>query len=139
MQKCDDKVFELFLNGTDTRIDIVHLKDLFYFLGHKISSEQLNFILEQYDIKGMSIPVEVVKLMIKSMRGIEPEDIFKAFAFYSKNEGCEVNVKDLKQVLRSGEDCFSEDELEEIVKHAECDYDGNFNYEMFVNKKLLEQ
>lgn len=76
-------------------------------------------------------------MMISDFEVMLPEDIFKAFAFYSNDENCEVNIKDLKKVLKEGHDAFTEEEIEEIVKHVECDYEGRFNYEMFVNKKLL--
>lgn len=137
MTEYESKLLELFSNGNDNHIDTVYLRDLFYFLGYGVNAEQLSFILDRNKFRKTSVTFSEVNRMVEGVDEIRAEDIFKAFAYYSRNDECEVNIKDLKEVLEKGRNGFTEDEIEEIVRHVECDYEGKFNYEMFVGKKLL--
>lgn len=110
---------------------------MFYYLGHDFNEEEIHFMLEKNNLKKNSISIDDVKGLLKEMKQVQVEDIFKAFSFYCGNSDCEINIKDLKNLLKQRKNSFTDEEIQEIARHVECDYEGFFNYEMFINKKLL--
>lgn len=132
----EKKLFDVFSNGTNGYIDVENLKHLLFFLGYRVNAEQLKYLLESINIKHCKLSTDDVNQIRQTLDTLSLDDVRNAFSFLSNNDDLKFDMKILKRILLDGEDSFTQEELDELVHNIDCDHEGVFNYDVFINKKL---
>lgn len=132
----EKKLLDVFSNGEGNYVDISNLKHLLHYLGHRVDTDKLRYLLERNGISKSKISYEEIELLKEEFPKISSEKIVDAFEYFNEKKDGEFNVQTLKQILQKGKDAFTQEEIDELVRNIDCDYQGNFNYEMLISKKL---
>jgi calmodulin len=73
-------------------------------------------------------------VMTRHLKGEAPiEEISEAFRVFDKNNNGHMSADEFKKMMVSGLQ-FTAEDAEEILKEANVDNDGDFDYEAFVQK-----
>lgn len=80
---------------------------------------------------------EFVTMMAKKIKDIDvEEELVEAFRVLDREGNGMVTLKDLKSALTGHGDKMTAQEIEEIMKDAQVDEDGQFNYEDFIRSMM---
>lgn len=132
----EKKLVDVFSNGEGNFVDVSNLRFLLHYLGYRVDSERLKYILEKNALTKTKLSFEEVAEIRNQLEKVPIDEVASAFKYFNSEQTKEFDVKILKEVLKRGKDAFSQDEIDELVRNIDCDYEGNFNYEMLINKKL---
>ncbi|KAJ3645655.1 hypothetical protein Zmor_023296 [Zophobas morio] len=77
---------------------------------------------------------EFLQMMSKKMKDADGEEELKeAFRVFDKNNDGLISSNELRHVMTSLGERLSEEEVDDMIKEADLDGDGQVNYEEFVN------
>lgn len=132
----EKKLLDVFSNGNGNYVDCSNLKHLLHYLGYRVDTDKLRYLLERNGILKNNISFEEIYLIREEFPKISSQETLDAFEYFNEKKDGDFNVQPLKEILQKGKDAFSQEEIDELVRNIDCDYQGNFNYEMLIAKKL---
>ncbi|KAJ2846793.1 hypothetical protein IWW36_004174, partial [Coemansia brasiliensis] len=119
-------------NGVITRNE---LSILMRSLNHNPTEEEINDMINEVDENGdgsIDFPEFVAMMARKPMSSEGPADeILEAFRVFDKNNDGVISAEELRQVMNSLGEKLTDAEIEEMIREADVDGDGQINYEEF--------
>ena len=112
-------------------------------LGFYPSEAEVSQMVEDWDPEGMGwIDIaDFLKLMAKQIK--EPvmteEEIRSAFRVFDKESNGFISATELRHVLMGVGEPLLDEEMDELIRNAEVDGDGQVNYEEFVSRMLNKE
>jgi calmodulin len=80
---------------------------------------------------------EFLNLMAKKMQDTDTEDDLKeAFKVFDKDNDGYISAAELRHVLTNIGEKLSDEEVDEMIREADIDGDGQINYEEFVKMMI---
>ncbi|KAL0489121.1 calmodulin [Acrasis kona] len=127
------EAFSLFDKNGDGKLTIVEFESVLKSLGFLNDGEIKNHIKSAAKDNQIDFP-SFLTVMTKHLKGDAPiEEIQEAFRVFDHNNNGHINAEEFKKLMTSGTG-FTATDIEEILKDAEIDDDGDFDYESFVQK-----
>ncbi|XP_035910149.1 troponin C, isoallergen Bla g 6.0101-like isoform X1 [Anopheles stephensi] len=108
-------------------------------LGHKLSEEELEEVIEEYD-EDESGQLEFDEFVALASNYVEPEEDYDAlrkelrevFMMYDKDAKGYLPVEEFKAILRELDGAVPEEELDDIVDEIDADGSGTVDFEEFM-------
>uniref|UniRef100_A0A182U471 EF-hand domain-containing protein n=1 Tax=Anopheles melas TaxID=34690 RepID=A0A182U471_9DIPT len=105
-------------------------------LGHKLSEEELDEVIEEYD-EDESGQLEFEEFVALASNYVEPEEDYEAlrkelrevFMMYDKDAKGYLPVEEFKAILRELDGAVPEEELDDIVDEIDADGSGTVDFE----------
>lgn len=125
------ELFEIFDKSKDGSITIKEVTDLLTNLGHKLSDNEIQNMMDEVDNgKGKLDFIDFMSIMSRKMRDSDPEEeLIEVYKMFDKDGNGLISAKEIKQVFAGD---LNDEEINEIIKEADDDGDGNIDYENFV-------
>lgn len=141
------EAFKLFDRDNDYIITRNEITDVFTSLGQKVSKEQLDDLLAQFDADGdgqIDFNEFLKMMIIKSSAQLATlgqelnHDEFKAaFELFDKDKNGKISVEELRTGMHTlGED-ITQEEAQSMLKEADINQDGELDFEEF--KQCLQK
>ncbi len=133
------EAFSLFDKNGDGTISETELGDIMGSLGQKLSPAELKEMIHEVDTdKNGTIDFkEFLQLMERQTSSSTNFDEYKeAFGIFDKNGDGFISADELKLVMKNVGEGMSDHEVEQMIKEADIDGDGQINYPEFV--KMLK-
>ena len=134
--------FKTFDTDEDGYLSLKELGDLLISLGQPVSPEELKEMTNEVDIEGNGTVdfKEFIQLMARKMRDFDNEEEYiEAFKLFDKNLDDLISIDELRDVMSIlgqyvwGESP-SEEDLMQMIKEADLDFDGYLNFSEFLKK-----
>lgn len=108
-------------------------------LGHKLSDEELEEVIDEYD-EDESGQIEFNEFVELASNYVEPEEDYDAlrkelrevFMMYDKDAKGYIPLDTFKQILRELDGAVPEEELDDIVDEIDADGSGTVDFEEFM-------
>lgn len=129
------EAFQIFDKDNDGFITIKELATVMRSLGQNPTDAELQEILKEYDRddSGTIDFKEFLALMEKKIRDSKlEEELIEAFKVFDRDGNGTLSPQELKAVMAVVGEELSDQDIEELVKQADLDNDGNVSYEEFV-------
>ncbi|XP_060062994.1 calmodulin-like [Ylistrum balloti] len=129
------EAFSMFDKNGDGHINSTELGTVMRSLGQAPTDEDLFKIIHDADNDGSGTVDfdEFVEMMIRFMKNIDPEtEMRDAFKVFDKDGNGYISAMELRYVMTNLGERLSEEEVDEMIKEADIDGDGQVNYEEFV-------
>lgn len=129
------EVFMLFDKDEDGSITMAELGVVMRSLGQRPTETELrNMVLDvDQNDNGMIEFNEFLQMMSKKMREGDSEDELKeAFKVFDKDNNGVITSTELRRVMTNLGEKLTDEEVEDMIKEADMDGDGNVNYNEFV-------
>ena len=108
-------------------------------LGQNPSEEELKQMIREVDLDGNGTIdfKEFLCLMVKKMKGTDTEEeLIEAFKVFDRDGNDYITAHELRYIMSSlGED-IKPQEIDDMIKEADTDNDGQINYTEFVNMMM---
>ena len=131
--------FELFDKDRDGKITTKEVGTLMRNLGQNASEEELKQMIREVDLDGNGTIdfKEFLCLMVKKMKGTDTEEeLIEAFKVFDRDGNDYITAHELRYIMSSlGED-IKPQEIDDMIKEADTDNDGQINYTEFVNMMM---
>ncbi len=127
--------FELFDKDRDGKITTKELGTVMRNLGQNPSEAELGEMIDEVDLdKNGTIDFkEFLGLMVKKMKDTDTEEeLLEAFKVFDRDANGFITNHELRHVMTNLGDSLSPEEIEEMIREADLDGDGQINYEEFV-------
>ncbi|XP_073366923.1 calmodulin-3 isoform X2 [Aegilops tauschii subsp. strangulata] len=132
------EAFSLFDKDGDGSITTKELGTVMRSLGQNPTEAELQDMINEVDADGngtIDFP-EFLNLMARKMKDTDSEEELKeAFRVFDKDQNGFISAAELRQVMTNLGEKLSEEEVEEMVREADVDGDGQINYDEFVKEK----
>ncbi|KYO38833.1 calmodulin-alpha [Alligator mississippiensis] len=133
------EAFSLFDKDGDGSITTKELGTVMRSLGQNPTEAELQNMISEVDTDGsgtIDFP-EFLSLMAKKIRGADSEeDIREAFRVFDKDGNGYISAAELRHVMTNLGEKLSDEEVEEMIREADCNSDGQVNYEEFVRMMM---
>ena len=129
------QAFSTFDSNGDGSISAQELEDVMKKLGLNPTKEEVKDMLNELDVdqNGSIDFTEFVTLMAKQSQGKESEEeLLEAFKVFDKDGNGNISALELKQVMHNLGENLSDADIEEMIREADLDGDGEINYNEFV-------
>ena len=133
--------FELFDKDRDGAINNKELGTIMRNLGQNPSEEELKQMIKEIDLDGNGVIDfnEFLYLMVKKMKGNDTEEeLLEAFKVFDRDGNGYVTSHELRNVLTSLCEGTSPEEVEEMIREADIDGDGQVDYQEFVKMMMTQ-
>ncbi|XP_068913946.1 calmodulin-like isoform X1 [Tenebrio molitor] len=130
------EAFMLFDKDEDGTITMAELGVVMRSLGQRPTETELRDMVNEVDQDGNGTIEfnEFLQMMSKKMKDADGEEELKeAFRVFDKNNDGLISSNELRHVMTSLGERLSEEEVDDMIKEADLDGDGQVNYEEFVN------
>ncbi|XP_052766857.1 calmodulin-beta-like, partial [Mya arenaria] len=131
------EAFNLFDKDGDGTIDTKELGNAMKAMGQSPTEEELRDMIAEVDADGSgSIDFnEFCAMMVKKMNeGTDPEEEMReAFKVFDTDGSGTITVDELKQVMQNLGEKLTKEELDEMIREADKDGDGEIDYAEFVS------
>ncbi|CAH0002356.1 unnamed protein product [Clonostachys byssicola] len=136
-QEIDDykEAFQLFDKDGDGEITTAEIGEIMKSLGLNPSEDELEDILNEVDVdKNGSVDFnEFVAMMSRKHQSADPDqELRDAFNVFDRDGTGTISRDELKNVMKSIGEHLTEDELDEMLKLADENGDGQIDYDEFV-------
>ena len=131
--------FELFDRDRDGAINNKELGTIMRNLGQNPSEEELKEMIKEIDLDGNGVIDfnEFLYLMVKKMNGNDTEEeLLEAFKVFDRDGNGYVTSHELRCVMTTLCEETSPEEIEEMIKEADIDGDGQVDYQEFVKMMM---
>ncbi|KAF3642078.1 Calmodulin [Capsicum annuum] len=140
-QLTDDQIsefkeaFSLFDKDGDGCITTKELGTVMRSLGQNPTEAELQDMINEVDADGngtIDFP-EFLNLMAKKMKDTDSEEELKeAFRVFDKDQNGFISAAELRHVMTNLGEKLTDEEVDEMIREADVDGDGQINYEEFV-------
>jgi calmodulin len=131
------ETFSLFDKDGDGTITTKELGTVMRSLGQNPTDAELADMINEVDADGNgTIDFPEFLTMIKIKGSDSEEEILEAFKVFDKNGNGYISPAELRQVLTSLGEKLSDEEVDEMVREADIDGDGQINYEEFLKMMM---
>jgi len=135
------EAFSLFDKDGDGTITTVELGTVMRSLGQNPTEAELQDMINEVDADGngtIDFP-EFLTMMARKMRDTDSEEEIKeAFKVFDKDGNGYISAAELRHVMTNLGEKLSDSEVDEMIREADIDGDGQINYDEFV-KMMLSQ
>ncbi|KAF7031242.1 hypothetical protein CFC21_042601 [Triticum aestivum] len=135
------EAFSLFDKDGDGSITTKELGTVMRSLGQNPTEAELQDMINEVDADGngtIDFP-EFLNLMARKMKDTDSEEELKeAFRVFDKDQNGFISAAELRQVMTNLGEKLSE-EVEEMVREADVDGDGQINYDEFVKVMMAKR
>lgn len=129
------EAFSLFDRDGDGCITTKELGTVMRSLGQNPTEAELQDMVGEVDADGsgtIDFP-EFLSLMARKMRDSDSEEeIREAFRVFDKDGNGYISAAELRHVMTNLGEKLTDEEVDEMIKEADCNNDGQVNYEEFV-------
>lgn len=135
------EAFEIFDKDNDGSITMVELRNVMKTLNQEPSDQELNEMIAEVDIDGNGKIdfEEFVNLMNKRSKETDAEEeVINAFKVLDKDGQGVLSSTELRHIMTTLGDALTEDEVDEMIREADIDGDGQINYEEFVRMMMTK-
>ena len=132
-------VFELFDKDRNGKITSKELGTVMRGLGQNPTEEELKQIIREVDLDGNGTIdfKEFLCLMVKKMKDTDTEEeLLEAFKVFDRDGNGFITSHELRNIMNSLGEGLSPEEIEEMIKEADLDNDGQIDYEEFVKMMM---
>ncbi|XP_049818081.1 calmodulin-beta isoform X2 [Aethina tumida] len=130
------EAFMLFDKDEDGQITMAELGVVMRSLGQRPTETELRDMLNEVDVDGNGTIEfnEFLQMMSRKMKEADGEEELKeAFRVFDKNNDGLISSTELRHVMTSLGEKLTEEEVDDMIKEADLDGDGQVNYEEFVS------
>ena len=131
--------FELFDRDRDGTITTKELGTVMKNLGQNPSETELEEMIKQVDLDGNGTIdfKEFLGLMVRKMKDTDTEEeLLEAFKVFDRDGNGFITSHELRHVMSNLGQSLSPEEIEEMVREADVDGDGQINYDEFVKMMM---
>ncbi|RDX82616.1 Calmodulin-related protein [Mucuna pruriens] len=146
-QLTDDQIsefkeaFSLFDKDGDGCITTKELGTVMRSLGQNPTEAELQDMINEVDADGngtIDFP-EFLNLMARKMKDTDSEEELKeAFRVFDKDQNGFISAAELRHVMTNLGEKLTDDEVDEMIREADVDGDGQINYEEFVKVMMAK-
>ncbi|KAJ6551371.1 calmodulin-like protein 12-like protein [Mycena capillaripes] len=133
------EAFSLFDKDGDGTITTKELGTVMRSLGQNPTEAELQDMINEVDADGngtIDFP-EFLTMMARKMRDTDSEEEIKeAFKVFDKDGNGYISAAELRHVMTNLGEKLSDNEVDEMIREADVDGDGQINYEEFVKMML---
>mmetsp|Transcript_90001 Transcript_90001/g.201417 ORF Transcript_90001/g.201417 Transcript_90001/m.201417 type:complete len:154 (-) Transcript_90001:118-579(-) len=129
------EAFDLFDSDGNGTISIKDLQMLMRALGQTPTDTEYADMIAIVDADGNGTIdfYEFLNLMSKKLKGSDlEEELTLAFRVFDRDDNGYINSHELRTVMTNIGEKFTDDEVDELVRSADVDCDGQISYEEFV-------
>lgn len=129
------EAFNLFDRNGDGNITTAELGTVMRSLGQNPTEAELADMINSIDTDGNGVIsfIEFVKLMVSKSRNADSEEeLREAFRVFDRNGDGYVNAAELRHVLTHIGEKLDEDEVDDLLREADIDGEGQIKYADFV-------
>ncbi|KAJ6895342.1 Calmodulin 5 [Populus alba x Populus x berolinensis] len=147
-QLTDDQIsefkeaFSLFDKDGDGCITTKELGTVMRSLGQNPTEAELQDMINEVDADGngtIDFP-EFLNLMARKMKDTDSEEELKeAFRVFDKDQNGFISAAELRHVMTNLGEKLTDEEVDEMIREADVDGDGQINYEEFVKVMMAKQ
>merc|ERR1711924_45384 len=130
--------FSLFDKDGSGSISTEELGQVMKNLGQSPSKEELDCMVKEVDTDGNGEICfdEFLEMMRKQVDSSDPEqDLREAFAVFDKDNSGTIDASELAEVMKTLGESLTAEEIQEMIKEADIDGDGQVSFEEF--KKMM--
>ena len=135
------EAFSLFDKNNDGTITTKELGTVMRSLGQNPTESELQEMIREVDINNdgtIDFP-EFLSLMSKKMKDNDTEDeLIEAFKVFDKNGNGQISAAELRHVMTNLGEKLTDEEVDEMIREADIDMDGEINYEEFVQLMITK-
>uniref|UniRef100_A0A453AML3 EF-hand domain-containing protein n=1 Tax=Aegilops tauschii subsp. strangulata TaxID=200361 RepID=A0A453AML3_AEGTS len=146
-QLTDDQIaefkeaFSLFDKDGDGCITTKELGTVMRSLGQNPTEAELQDMINEVDADGngtIDFP-EFLNLMARKMKDTDSEEELKeAFRVFDKDQNGFISAAELRHVMTNLGEKLTDEEVDEMIREADVDGDGQINYEEFVKVMMMK-
>lgn len=129
------EAFSLFDQDGDGTIITMELGTIMQSLGQNPTEAELQDMINEVDADGngsIDFP-EFLTMMWRKMKNIDStEEIKEAFRVFDKESKGYISAAELRNVMTNLAEKLTDEEVDEMIREADIDGDGQINYEEFV-------
>ncbi|XP_031100602.1 calmodulin-3-like [Ipomoea triloba] len=136
------EAFSLFDKDGDGQVSCQELGIVLRSLGQVVTEAELKEMIRGVDDDGSGTVDfnEFVGLMSKKLKDNEAEEEFKAaFRIFDKDHNGLISPDELRQVMKNLGQRLTDKEVEEMIKEADVDNDGQIDYHEFVKVMMSKR
>jgi calmodulin len=133
--------FNLFDKDGDGNITTKELGTVMRSLGQNPTENELQEMINEVDAdcSGTIEFSEFLNLMAKKMKDTDTEEeLVEAFKVFDKDSNGFISAVELKHVMTNLGEKLSDEEIDDMVKEADFDGDGQINYKEFVHMVMAK-
>ena len=131
--------FELFDKDRDAKITTKELGTVMRNLGQNPTEVELTEMIAEVDLDGNGTIdfKEFLGLMVRKMKDTDTEEeLLEAFKVFDRDGNGYITSHELRHVMTNLGEALSPEEVEEMIKEADLDGDGQIDYEEFVRMMM---
>ncbi|XP_059317942.1 calmodulin-3-like [Lycium ferocissimum] len=133
------EAFSLFDKDGDGCITVEELGTVIRSLDQNPTEEELQDMVNEVDADGNGTIefTEFLNLMAKKMRETDGEEEFKeAFKVFDKDQNGYISATELRHVMINLGEKLTDEEVEQMIREADLDGDGQVNFNEFVKMMM---
>ncbi|XP_039144986.1 calmodulin-like [Dioscorea cayenensis subsp. rotundata] len=133
------EVFKLFDRDGDGQITAQELGTVMRSLGQNPTEDELKAMIDDVDadLNGTIDFSEFLNLMVHKMEDADSEkEMREAFKIFDKDQNGLISADELRSVMANLGEKLTDEEVNEMIREADIDGDGQVNYEEFVRIML---
>ncbi|CAI5526540.1 unnamed protein product [Closterium sp. Naga37s-1] len=135
------EAFSLFDKDGDGSITTKELGTVMRSLGQNPTEAELQDMINEVDADGngtIDFP-EFLNLMARKMKDTDSEEELKeAFKVFDKDQNGFISAQELRHVMTNLGEKLTDEEVDEMIREADVDGDGQVNYEEFVKMMMAK-
>merc|ERR1719201_1952535 len=133
------EAFSLFDKDGDGTITTKELGTVMRSLGQNPTEAELQDMINEVDADGngtIDFP-EFVSLMARKMKDTDPEEeLIEAFKVFDRDEDGFISAGELRSSMMNLGEKLTDAEVDEMIREADMDGDGQINYDEFVKMMM---
>ncbi|KAM3326619.1 calmodulin-like protein 8 [Capsicum chacoense] len=133
------EAFNLFDKDGDGCISVEELATVIRSLDQNPTEEELQEMINEVDVDGNGTIefTEFLNLMAKKIKEIDAEEELKeAFKVFDKDQNGYISATELRHVMINLGEKLTDEEVEQMIREADLDGDGQVNFDEFVKMMM---